>query len=149
MLFPDLGAAHAQEAAVVEDTAEEEGPSQPACNNDWATRSQLPAQDQLTKIEAKIMAECLAHAEAIRVQAEADHIERMAKLNPTPTDTQEAQPQGGQEEHAAFHGPASFHGEDFEDEEGISYTKPTIRKNLKARKKTTTVRISVTKESSA
>lgn len=32
----------------------------------------------------------------------------------------------------------------------ISYTKPTIRKNLKARKKkTTTVRISVTKESSA
>jgi hypothetical protein len=28
---------------------------------------------------------------------------------------------GGQEEHAAFHGPASFHSEDFEDEENFIY----------------------------
>jgi hypothetical protein len=89
MLFPYLGAGPAQEAVAVDDTVGEEGPSQPA-SNDWATQSQLPVQDQLTEIEAKIMAEYLAHAEAIRVQAETDHIERMAKLNPTPTDTQGA-----------------------------------------------------------
>jgi hypothetical protein len=118
MLFSDLGTAQAHEAAVVEETAEEEGPSQPACN-DWATRSQLPAQDRIKEIEAKIMADYVAHVEATRAKAEADYIARLAKLDSTPTDTQEAQPQGGQEEHAAFHGPASFHGEDFEDEEGI------------------------------
>jgi hypothetical protein len=80
MLFSDLGAGPAQEAATVDDTVEEEGPSQPA-GNDWATQNQLPINDQLTEIEAKIMAECLAQAEAARVQAEADHIERTAKLN--------------------------------------------------------------------
>jgi hypothetical protein len=65
MLFSDLGACPAQEAAIVDDV-EEEGPSQPACN-DWATQNQFSIHDQLTKIEAKIMAECLAQAEVARV----------------------------------------------------------------------------------
>jgi hypothetical protein len=38
MLFSDLGAGPAKEAAALDDTVEEEGPSQPACN-DWATQN--------------------------------------------------------------------------------------------------------------
>jgi hypothetical protein len=63
MLFSDVGANHAHETTVVEETAGEEGPSQPACH-DWATHIRLPAQDQIKEKEAKIMSDYTVHVDA-------------------------------------------------------------------------------------